>query len=164
MQQPHFVSQITKKDNLTGNISRFGTVYKNSVLNLLKIQTWRYKMKRVVISLLALSAFIVVLAGCSNSPTSSTPTPTTHDISMVDSAFQPQNKTIAVGDTVRWTNNGARTHTSTSGTGGTADGTWDSGDITPGNTYERTFDTAGTFQYFCMHHWQTGMTGTITVQ
>lgn len=122
-------------------------------------------MKRVVISLLALSALIVLLAGCSSSPTSSNPTtPTTHDISIVDSAFQPQNKTIAVGDSVRWTNNGARTHTSTSGTSGTPDGIWNSGDITPGNTYERTFDTAGTFPYYCKYHYATGMTGTITVQ
>lgn len=121
-------------------------------------------MKRIIISLLALSALIVLLASCSSSPTSSNPTtPTTHDVSMVDSAFQPQDLTIKVGDTVRWTNNGARTHTSTSGTNGTPDGKWDSGDITPGNTYERVFNTAGTFPYYCKYHVAMGMTGTITV-
>ena len=121
-------------------------------------------MKRFLISLLALSAIIVLVTGCSSSPTSSNPpTPTTHDISMVDSAFQPQTITVKMGDSIRWTNNGARTHTSTSGTNGVPDGIWDSGDIASGNTYERVFDTAGTYPYYCHYHWAMGMTGTITV-
>jgi plastocyanin len=82
---------------------------------------------------------------------------------MVDSSFQPQDKTINVGDTIRWTNNDERNHTTTSGTNGTPDGVWDSGDVTPGNTFNFTFNTAGTYPYFCKHHWQMGMTGTITV-
>jgi len=122
-------------------------------------------MKRFVVILAMSLVIVMLLASCSNnSPTSSNPpTPNTHDVSMVDSAFQPQDLTIKVGDIVRWTNNGAHTHTSTSGTNGTPDGKWNSGDVTPGNTYEFTFDTAGTYPYFCHYHWSLGMTGTITV-
>ncbi len=122
-------------------------------------------MKRVLISLFALSAIMLVLASCSNdSTTAPTPyEPTTHDVSMTSSGYTPADLTINEGDTIRWTNNDVRAHTSTSGTNGVPDGIWDSGDVTAGNTYEWVFNAAGTFPYYCMHHWQTGMTGTITV-
>jgi plastocyanin len=34
---------------------------------------------------------------------------------------------------------------------------------TPGQTYQRTFNTAGTYTYHCSFHGAQGMTGTITV-
>jgi len=122
-------------------------------------------VKRVLICLLALTAITVMLASCSNSP-SSTPNPTapeTHDVSMTNSLFSPADITINEGDTIRWTNNDTRTHTSTSGTNGVPDGIWNSGDVTPGNTYERVFNAAGTYPYYCHYHFAMGMTGTITV-
>jgi plastocyanin len=121
-------------------------------------------MKRVLISFLALSALVIVMASCSNNPSSpNPPAPETHDVSMVSQTFSPADITINEGDTVRWTNNDVRVHTSTSGTNGTPDGIWDSGDLAAGGTYERTFNAAGTFPYYCTHHWTMGMTGTITV-
>jgi plastocyanin len=121
-------------------------------------------MKRVLISLLALTVIIAMLTGCTNNPSSPNPTaPETHDISMTNSMFSPATITINEGDTIRWTNNDIRAHTSTSGTNGVPDGIWNSNDVAPGNTYERVFNAAGTFPFYCMHHWQTGMTGTITV-
>lgn len=121
-------------------------------------------MKRVLISLLALTAIIAMLAGCSSSPSSpNPPAPETHDVSMVSNTFSPATITINEGDTIRWTNNDVRVHTSTSGTNGTPDGKWNSGDVAIGATYLRVFNAAGTFPYYCTYHFVMGMTGTITV-
>jgi hypothetical protein len=38
------------------------------------------------------------------------------------------------------------------------------GSIEGGGTYEYTFDTEGTFDYFCIPHESAGMTGTVSVQ
>src|SRR5512140_121963 len=81
----------------------------------------------------------------------------TVDISIVDFSFNPQHDTITVGTTVRWTNEGAVTHTSTSD-----GGVWNSGDIAPGGSFSFTFTTVGTFPYHCAIH--TFMTAAIVVR
>ncbi|MEW6441228.1 MAG: plastocyanin/azurin family copper-binding protein [bacterium] len=91
------------------------------------------------------------------------PGPQTHTVNMQDFTFDPVDVQISVGDTVQWVNNGPSAHTSTSGTNCTADGTWDSGLLNMGQTFSQTFDTAGTFPYFCIPHCALGMTGTVTV-
>ncbi|HVQ01491.1 MAG TPA: PKD domain-containing protein [Candidatus Thermoplasmatota archaeon] len=77
------------------------------------------------------------------------------DVGIYDFYFSPTPKTINVGDTVRWTNHGSVTHTTTSNTG-----LWDSGNMAPGATYSYTFNTEGTYAYHCKIH--TYMTGVIT--
>lgn len=71
-------------------------------------------------------------------------------------AFSPRTATVPVGTTLKWTNNDSVIHTVTSGTSdgskGTSDGTFDSGNLESGDTFEHTFDTAGTFDYFCTPH------------
>ena len=62
-----------------------------------------------------------------------------------------------------WQNNDTDQHTTTSGSGCTGDGLWDSGPIDNGQTFTYTFSTAGTYSYFCSINCSTGMTGTITV-
>ncbi|MFO0753950.1 MAG: S-layer homology domain-containing protein [Thermodesulfovibrionales bacterium] len=86
----------------------------------------------------------------------------TVDISMSNFSFSPPSVTINVGDTVRWTNSQG-THTTTSGTGCTADGQWNSGLLSQGQTYSVTFNSVGTYSYYCIPHCSAGMTGTITV-
>lgn len=81
---------------------------------------------------------------------------TTHNISIVDFAFQPQADTINVGDTIRWTNNGAVPHTSTSNSG-----LWNSGTLSPGQSFSLRFTLVGTHPYHCAIH--PSMTGTIVV-
>jgi nitrite reductase (NO-forming) len=55
---------------------------------------------------------------------------------------------IPVGTTVTWTNNDpGMIHTVTA-----VDGTFDSGNIAEGGTFSYTFDTPGTFEYFCTPH------------
>jgi len=88
----------------------------------------------------------------------------TVDIAARDFLFEPAAVTINVGDTVRWTNQGAAPHTSTSGTNCAPSGTWDSGLLQPGETFELVFEQPGEFPYFCTPHCAQGMTGSITVQ
>ena len=72
--------------------------------------------------------------------------------------------TVAVGDTLRWTNRDRQEHTTTS-----TEGEWDSGTLLQafeqggvGGMFDHTFTTVGTFAYICTIHPQ--MTGTITVE
>jgi plastocyanin len=82
---------------------------------------------------------------------------TIHNISIVDFAFVPQVDTIYQGDTVQWTNNSVSTpHTSTSDVG-----VWNSGTLSPGQSFSFPFNSAGTFPYHCAIH--TSMHGTIIV-
>ena len=112
----------------------------------------------------------LVLAACSSSSsedstdagTGSTTTTTTSDdgdgISIQDFAFGPNPLGVSVGETVTWTNNeDGIGHTTTSG-----DDLWHSGTLSPGDTFEFTFEEAGTFAYFCSIH--PSMTATITVE
>ena len=77
--------------------------------------------------------------------------------------FTPQNVDIKVGDTVHWVWVSG-THSTTSGVPGNADGMWDSGTHSTPFTFDFTFLTTGTFNYFCMPHGLCcGMIGTVTV-
>lgn len=85
--------------------------------------------------------------------------------------FSPAAMTIRRGDTVTWRFASAG-HTVTSGSSCTADNLFCSPDDTRctaarlssgGDSYSHTFNTTGTFPYFCAVHCSLGMTGTITV-
>jgi plastocyanin len=77
--------------------------------------------------------------------------------------FVPSSVTIHPGDTVQWSWSSSG-HTSTSGTPGSPNGLWDSGFLNPGQTFSHTFNTAGSFPYYCTAHGQCcGMVGTVTV-
>ena len=77
--------------------------------------------------------------------------------------FTPQDVTINVGDTVRWTWVGSG-HSTTSGTPGNPDGLWDSGVQNAGFTFSFTFTTAGVFNYYCSPHGLCcGMIGSVSV-
>lgn len=76
-------------------------------------------------------------------------------ISIEGFAFS-QPEEVAEGGTVTVTNNDSTTHTWTSD-----DGVFDSSGISPGESYEFTFQDAGTYSFFCNIH--PSMTGSITV-
>jgi plastocyanin len=77
--------------------------------------------------------------------------------------FSPSSVTIRTGDSVKWTW-GSGGHTTTSGSPGMPNGIWDSGLHNGGATFTRTFNSAGTFQYYCVPHGGCcGMVGTVTV-
>ncbi len=97
-------------------------------------------------------------ATVTNAPGSSTP-----GCEATDSCFIPSTVVITVGGTVTWDNTDNAAHTSSSGTAADGpDGVFDSSLIMAGGSYSHTFDTAGTFDYFCMvHPW---MQGTVIVE
>src|SRR5919204_1410029 len=70
--------------------------------------------------------------------------------------FQPASVTIQTGTTVRWTNMDDEQHTTTSDSG-----VWNSGALNPGQQFEYTFLTPGTYTYACLIHSE--MRGTIIV-
>ena len=85
------------------------------------------------------------------------------EVAMQDFMFVPMNITVNVGDTVRWTNQGMSSHTSTSGASCNSDGKWDSGLLSTGESYEYVFKESGTYFYYCKSHCSMGMMGTIMV-
>ena len=100
--------------------------------------------------------------------------PTSASVSMTDALkFEPATVTVARGGTVTWTNSSATMHTVTddpSKAANKADAAlpsgaqpWDSGTINPGQTFRHTFDTPGTYKYFCTPHEAAGMVATIIV-
>ena len=74
--------------------------------------------------------------------------------------FSPATLNIAAGTTVHWIWS-TGFHSTTSGNGA-PDGNWDSGNLTPPSTFDHTFNTAGTFPYYCVVH-GVMMSGTINV-
>ncbi|MBD3219302.1 MAG: T9SS type A sorting domain-containing protein [candidate division Zixibacteria bacterium] len=80
----------------------------------------------------------------------------TVQVTIVDFAFDPQNLEIEIGTTVQWTNFDGATHTTTAN-----DGTWDSGNLSQGESFSFTFNETGTFDYICDIH--PFMTGTVEV-
>ena len=72
-------------------------------------------------------------------------------IEIRDFAFAPNVIIIPVGTTGRWTNDGAVNHTVTSDTA-----VFDSGVLSPGESFEYRFDVAGTYAYHCELHPMTG--------
>jgi plastocyanin len=76
-------------------------------------------------------------------------------------SFTPKSVTVQVGGTVHWQNGGGNHNVAFD------DGSYRSGDPTTKDSIgDRTFDTAGTFQYHCEVHGATGglgMSGTVVV-
>ncbi|HET8656964.1 MAG TPA: plastocyanin/azurin family copper-binding protein [Longimicrobiaceae bacterium] len=73
--------------------------------------------------------------------------------------FRSDSVLIPRGTTVRWIDDGG-SHTVT------PDGNteWQSTPLSSGQTFEHTFQTAGTYSYYCIPHRSLGMTGKIVVQ
>jgi plastocyanin len=77
------------------------------------------------------------------------------------SVFEPRALTIAAGTTMRWRNSGKLLHTMTAD-----DGSFASGAVEPGGTFEYTFVEPGSYAYYCEYHGGAGgqgQSGTIIV-
>ena len=74
-------------------------------------------------------------------------------------SFSPRNVTIHTGDTVTWKNNFYGFHNVVSD-----DASFTSGEPSEDWTFSHTFQTAGSFGFFCQVHRAMGMTGTVTVE
>ena len=99
-------------------------------------------------------------------PAPPSPPPASRAIDISDFRFGPSSVTVAVGGTVTWRNIGPSAHTTTSDSG-----VWSSGQLgSPGGgiygtgsgeSFNRVFQQAGTYEYHCSIHPQ--MKGTVTV-
>lgn len=118
---------------------------------------------------LALTAALAV-AGCTGGPavdeepTDQPVEPTTEPaeaagdaevVDIVDFAFSPDDLEVPVGSTVEWVQQDDSRHTVDFEDGE------ESGDLEQGDTYRRTFDEAGTYDYICFFHPR--MTASVTV-
>jgi len=83
------------------------------------------------------------------------------EATIVNFAFMPSTIEVASGSSVTWINLDSAPHTVTSGSPDAPDGRFDSGLLEEGETFEMTFDEAGTYEYFCDRHPR--MRGQITV-
>ena len=73
-----------------------------------------------------------------------------------DFAFDPPALEVPVGTVVTWTNLDTVPHTATA-----ADGTFDSGNLDPGQSFSFSFDRPGSHAYVCAYH--PNMRGTVVV-
>lgn len=102
---------------------------------------------------LLMASLASTLGGCPGN-TAPTPQEGVTDVAMIGMAFVPKEITIRVGESVRWTNNDFVPHTVTSGNPGDADAgsQFDSGLMGRGATFQRQFNAAGEYIYFCLTH------------
>lgn len=96
-------------------------------------------------------------------PAGTTPEPLTDTatVSMIDFEFVPKVLTVPAGTDIVWVNNGAVQHSATAD-----DGTFDTGLFNAGGQATITFDTPGSYAYYCALHGAaggSGMAGTIVV-
>ncbi len=66
-----------------------------------------------------------------------------HEVTILDTGFDPATLTVSVGEPVTWTNG-----TTDSVAVIAADGSMDSGQLAPGDTFGHVFDAPGTVDYF----------------
>jgi plastocyanin len=96
--------------------------------------------------------------------------------------FEPETLTVSTGTTVTWETVGAQGHSVTAyeddipedadyfASGGfdsqqaAVDAYPSEGNVPSGESYEHTFEVAGTYEYFCIPHEASGMVGTIEVE
>lgn len=69
------------------------------------------------------------------------------DVAIEDFNFRPSTFMVTVGTTVMWTNQDSAPHTATA-----RDESFDTGRLDQDQSAEVTFETAGTFEYFCEFH------------
>ena len=86
------------------------------------------------------------------------------NVQVTSDQFTPASVTIKVGQTVRWTWGGG-THNVVSGPDcSTEDGNFKSGAPQAGGTFDKKFEKAGSFPYYCQPHCTMGMKGTVVVE
>ena len=106
-------------------------------------------------------ALVLGAAACSSSSRKlAAPTTPTNGAAVQISgfAFKAPAVNVKVGTAVTWTNKDSTTHTATSTSGPAS---FDSGDLSTGQSFRKTFTKPGTYSYFCnIHH---GMRGTVIV-
>jgi plastocyanin len=121
-------------------------------------------MKIFISSLIIIMTSIMLAIGFLLNPTTITTTPVFSQVDSVfivpgaadpnnDQSFVPQFISMPIKSMVSWTNDDSIQHTVTSD----EEGLFDSGPISPFDTFDNTFDSPGEFGYHCsIHPWMTG--------
>lgn len=78
---------------------------------------------------------------------------TTRTVDVTENAFTPATLTAAQGDSVKWTNRGVLSHTTTSSITGVVG--WNN-TLTPGASFSKSLPGAGTYAYHCNFHAMSG--------
>jgi plastocyanin len=124
---------------------------------------------------LCLLAGLAALGGCGlTGPAHDAPT--ANAAAVVDmgfTSFDPEVVHIRAGQNVQWRNTAFITHSVTDDKSVAADPNhasipagataFNSGDLPAGEVYSHTFTVPGTYKYFCTHHEDDGMFGTVIV-
>jgi plastocyanin len=123
------------------------------------------KLMRRIILLMTLAALIVVgtllafsVAGAHKHPTAMAQKHPTRKVVIKNFSFNPANITIKRGTKVRWINRDSTTHTATAN----KKRSFDSGRLSPGQSYTHTFKRAGKQRYHCEIH--PDMMGSVVVK
>jgi plastocyanin/uncharacterized membrane protein len=96
-------------------------------------------------SLSVIAGFLLVVASCLASQTP--PTRSQQTVIIKQMHFQPPTLNVQTGDTVKWVNEDIFTHTVTAN-----DGSFDSGPIAPGSSWQTTISKTGSIAYHCRPH------------
>jgi plastocyanin len=91
-------------------------------------------MRREIVILMVLFSIFLAI-GCAGKSE-------TFYVRIQNSAFYPNSITISVGDTVDWTNLDSTNHT-------VVETGFSSGNISTEDSYDHTFNKAGTYSYYC---------------
>lgn len=103
----------------------------------------------------------VISNGTPLAPTTGGPeppaTPPQVEVIIQGLAFIPDTQNIPIGATVLWYNDDSVDHTVTA-----RDNSFDSGNLSPGDTFRYTFEQSGELEYYCKIH--PSMVGKITIE
>lgn len=130
------------------------------------------RMRTIVAGIVALGLWIGLLAVPVAAQSAGEPAATVGMTNTLE--FDPDTVRVQAGEPVRWTNGSVIVHTVTADPEkATTDESvrlpngaahFDSGDMDPNATFEHTFETPGTYRYFCIPHEGTKMYGTVIVE
>lgn len=95
-------------------------------------------------TILAFTVILALFSNCSKKPKGE---PGPNEIWLEYQAYNPTQRSIAVGTTITFINKDNADHTVTSTTHA-----FDSGRIRSGNSFQYTFNTAGVFYFYCNYH------------
>lgn len=135
-------------------------------------RTQNSNVSRLVTGFWTIVPIIFLLVSCSGSTTgyasnsgntNNSGGPGKDAVWMQNISYYPDSLSVSKGTTITWTNKDMVDHTVTTGIPGSPNGIFDSGTLSPGQTFSYTFDSTGTFKYYCKIH-LTRMTGVINVK
>ena len=107
---------------------------------------------------IALALVALLAGGAWTAAAQKSKKPVSHTVTMDATSFSPASLTVAPGDSVTWVNKDLIPHTATS----KQSGAFDSGTITPGESWKLTVKAKGELAYICQFH--PAMKGTLRVQ